>query len=117
MNPLNVGSLPACQGLAENGIALKTDFYWHVPEKGEPELLFEAFVGYLTCGPNCKIYPAPSLAEVWRELPEGEELRILVNTYICNVSIPGYSLTGILLNLFRDVDRMIDLLIWVRERK
>ena len=92
MNPNNYGSQKACEKLQKAGIVLSTDFYWHVPEGKEPELLFEAFVGHLTCGPNCKIYPAFSMAEIWRELPLGRSVY-----------------TGM------TVDDFIDLLIWVRK--
>ena len=61
MNLSNYSSLEASQRLVAAGIVLETEAYWHC------------------CNGFCELksfkdgkinYPAPSMAEVWRELPE-----------------------------------------------
>jgi hypothetical protein len=131
MNPLNYGSLEACQRLHEKGIELRTDFYWHLVPDKDPELLFEAFAGMLDCPPECKLIPAPSMAEVWRELPEMISYchRVYWLTLIkgSNASIADYvCVDGSSLFIAKGlkayeninlVDALIDLLIWVKGNK
>ena len=75
MNELNVGSREACQRLYDAGIALRTSAYWHINPKGEHELLYDVFAGHLVCSEKCRLIPAPSMVEVWRELPKGCKLK------------------------------------------
>ena len=61
MNELNYASLEASKKLHDAGIILETDAVWEGKE-GQTRLNLKA---------NCPDgFPAPSMAEVWRELPE-----------------------------------------------
>jgi len=70
MNPNNYASLEASRRLAEAGIVLETDHSWIW-------ILPDARTGYaidttwrVQSNPMYGKLPAPSMAEVWRELPE-----------------------------------------------
>jgi hypothetical protein len=63
MNPNNYGTQPACQRLHDVGIVLETDFYWCRDDDGW-------YLRY-TLEYHREVFesiPAPSMAEVWREL-------------------------------------------------
>jgi len=66
MNPDNYGTPKACRDLLNAGIFIETDFYW--PIDGE-EKLFSKYQMDRFYNP-AYFMPAPSLAEMWRELPE-----------------------------------------------
>ena len=79
MNPLNYASLEASKRLVEAGIVLETDFYWREYNPKTVASLIDARKmapqPYLInkdsrCKNSKWEYPAPSMAEVWRELPE-----------------------------------------------
>lgn len=61
MNPLNYASLPASKRLVEAGIVLETDLMWRkvIGNDRKEYFLLSEFEGE---------FPAPSMAEVWREL-------------------------------------------------
>ena len=92
-NPLNYGTLEACQRLQKAGIVLETDFYWvNFPRTGwgivkKADAEFVDLPGTV---------PAPSMAEVWRELPDR---------------------TTIHKGMTDAVDDLIDLLVWVTEER
>jgi hypothetical protein len=114
MNPLNYATLEAGQRLHAKGIELRTDFYWHLVPDKDPELLFEAFAGMLDCPPECKLIPAPSMAEVWRELPNRTEI------FKEDGENEGLFSNGRTIGRTRDAnptDALIDLLIWVKGNK
>ena len=62
MNPENYGTLEACQALEKAGIVMETECYWW--NFGSYWKIVDHKHGY---GTEC--VPAPSLAEMWRELP------------------------------------------------
>lgn len=79
MNPLNYASLEASKRLVEAGIVLETDFYWREYNPKTVASLIDARKmapqPYLInkdsrCKNSKWEYPAPSMAEVWKELPE-----------------------------------------------
>ena len=115
MNPLNVGTLPACQRLMNAGIVLETDAKWILWPTGLIELVGRA--EYRDA--DVKVYYAPSMAEVWRELPGTEELMPLLAKYAKGKNEFWYAMNPIrfLIELFRDIDRMISLLIWLTEQR
>ena len=67
MNELNYASLEASKRLYEAGIVLETDYYWWLMVDFDGHYVWELKSNGLY-GPDC--IPAPSMAEVWRELPE-----------------------------------------------
>ena len=104
MNPLNYASLEASKRLVDNGIALETEAH-HIKYRTEWELKprhsFDAVYGI----------PAPSMAEVWRELPIGSLITKCRNGEITHLSGFGeYSIANV-----NPTDALIDLLIWVRK--
>jgi len=127
MNPNNYGTLPACQRLAEAGIVMETERVWIADEYppfgasmkvilkwdlvSKRDLIFANF-GKLPDG----TIPAPSLAEVWRELPESYELLDLIEKFMWEKYGEEWEEPDIL-DILRNPDRMIDLLIWVRKEK
>jgi hypothetical protein len=110
MNPNNYASLAASKRLADNGIVLETDHFYrsymilddehHDRVKGD--------------------IPAPSMAEVWRELPPGTELHKahsfteafnFADTENADSIYPPCNSPD------NPTDALIDLLIWVRKEK
>jgi hypothetical protein len=63
-NPLNYATREASQKLLDNGIMLETENIWVWVDR---EWILSKKEHYATFVPR---YPAPSFAEVWRELPE-----------------------------------------------
>ena len=109
MNQNNYGTREACQRLVDAGIRLKTDQYWNEATVGG--------WGLSGCRWNSFSIPAPSMGEVWRELP--------FQTYIKMLD-EGSSLAWICdeeKNLEKEfwntipTDALIDLLIWVKAQK
>jgi len=74
MNAFYYASLEASKKLVDAGIVLETEFYWHRPLfQDDYELKHvSAIQELLPLGSKVRNtpYPAPSMAEVWRELPE-----------------------------------------------
>jgi hypothetical protein len=121
VNPLNYTSLEASQRLVEAGIVLETDCYWHCAH-GFKELK-QGTAGKSVVGHN---YPAPSMAEVWRELPEmiGEmgSKHYLTVQRLGGFTEAGYELAhhdGVKKSFenTNPTDALTDLLIWVTEQR
>jgi hypothetical protein len=112
MNDLNYATLEASKRLVEAGIVLETDCCWmYHSVKKRWKLAFRS--GLYNIG--SQIIPAPSMAEVWRELPETTSLR---KEFGSNFSIifNGDEFEGIGENT-NPTDALIDLLIWVKGQK
>jgi hypothetical protein len=126
MNPLNHATLKACQRLQAAGIVLETEKVWalnewpvtidnHVIHREELKIIDLPMIGY-----KWQV-PAPSFAEVWRELPQTRgyedtyilQLHLGKNgiTYAGYFSCAGYDL--IQFGNINPTDALIDLLIWV----
>jgi len=113
MNELNYASLEASKKLHDAGIILETDAVWEGKE-GQTRLNLKA---------NCPDgFPAPSMAEVWRELTEGIMVNgswapLFVNKIGCGASV-GYRIEHHIIIHFSNenpTDALIDLLIFVRK--
>ncbi len=111
MNPLNYPTLLACQKLVEKGIVMKTEMSWYSSVFPDQWLLRSSK------WKDGEKLPAPSMAEVLRDLPETEELPPIISRYICEEGITGSSIMTILIDIFRSVDALIELRIWLEERK
>lgn len=127
----NYGSYEACQRLVEK-VVLETDVYWvkeKVHDGDHYELMFklgEIFIPFtyqyssFFLVRSCNFIPAPSMAEVWRELPElvkGHRLTIWMGT---KAAIVGYEDRDSWVFYVKDTNpttALIDLLIWVRSQK
>lgn len=118
MNNLNYASREASQRLVDAGIVLKTDFYWASVDMENWSLCtIPHKVGF-------KEYPAPSMAEVWRELPEYVEYKKDDRPLIEYLRIDkngdgslscGYGQYSEMTINDNPTDALIDLLIWVRK--
>ena len=124
MNPDNYASLEASKRLVEAGIVLETEAGWYKifrPGCHSFDMVLSMRSGNEKFyGDN---YPAPSMAEVWRELPETIDEYDLTCEKIFNGGMQAgyttYDVSGlrwkVLLNAANPTDAMIDLLIWVRK--
>jgi hypothetical protein len=120
MKPLDNASLEASKKLVDNGIVLETEKSFHAyPSPKYGKWLYNLINTNLD---NTEDIPAPSMAEVWRELPEhyngGRKCLMMAE----GINIAGYS-NG---NGFdcsnnfpnrNPTDALIDLLIWVIKDK
>jgi hypothetical protein len=114
MNKDNYATLEAAQRLYDAGIVFETDTIYG--PRGD--LLYKALV---ECGTGD--IPAPSMAEVWRELPESQTIKDI--TYhktmqvIKGVTYAYYELRGYTTRTIENTnptDALIYLLIFVRKR-
>jgi hypothetical protein len=126
MNLNNYATLEASQRLVSNGIVLETEAHWH-PNYEREEGSFSAIkiVGWILHPyPLSKnSIPAPSMAEVWRELPEsitskGREYNKCLVGYD-GLNIASYDDDGILnyddlCENINPTDALIDLLIFTK---
>lgn len=130
MNPLNYASLEASKRLVEAGIVLGTEVCWSpifdfnmssvgkpVPIKDWELMRCEHINGSMWA---LKAIPAPSMAEVWRELPKEAILHIYFDSRGTVIEYRLASLTICVAKTVYDTnptDALIDLLIWVRKEK
>ncbi len=115
MNPLNYATLPAAQRLTENGIVLETEHYWVSVEN--EYVTNQARIWKLTDFLDMFLrkydhVPAPSMAEVWRELPDATQI-ILIKRGVFHVV---HYASNAIYTRRNPTDALIDLLIWVTER-
>ena len=104
MNNLNHASFKASKKLHDAGIILETDFIYNSDGKLLYSPLVERRDGDI---------PAPSMIEVWRELPDGTELSKNGLVYASIESDEGFYKEFVSDN---PTDALIDLLIWVKEQ-
>lgn len=128
MNPLNYASLSASKRLVDAGVVLKTEVYWSYEPTNiitprcnqSSEIIIErrwVLTMFPPMGSAC--YPAASMAEAWRELPDrfdygGDPPDDLFIKKAGNKCIAGYGLysdTGTNIN---PTDALIDLLVFVK---
>ena len=108
MNTQNYASLEACQRLVDAGVVLETDAIWSLFYNGWRLVLRTEL------HPLVEDYPAPSMAEVWRELPEWTECKKQAVETKCVL------MTKDNIKVFfseNPADALIDLLIFVRNEK
>jgi hypothetical protein len=121
MNTQNYASLEACQRLVEAGIVLETEFY-HTVCWGRNEIVNKK---HRELYPEDVYYPAPSMAELWRVLPDG----FLVNGSWAELFISkfgertscGYSIEHHIIERvvgsINPADALAELLMFVRREK
>lgn len=122
MNEQNYATLEASQRLVAKGIMLVTDFCWYgdginfiIDVKGKDYI--NGVYGY--GGKNDSCIPAPSMAEVWRELPDKYESYPIE---VCKREGSTYAAFPRDYQGFKRFDNtnptgaLIDLLIWVTEQ-
>ena len=109
MNQDNYCSLEAAQRLVGAGIVLETEKVWFFSTTG-----WELVDRYDKHKVNKHYFPAPSMAEVWRELPEWTECKKQAVETKCVL------MTKDNIKVFfseNPTDALIDLLIFVRKGK
>ena len=124
MEERNRASLGASHRLIEAGIVLETEAVWRLSQwgLGQKEPYAELMSKYRARdfqqadkGNNnimAMHYPAPSMAEVWRELPEGTRLYRGKSRHYAYMQNDGEGQVDV-----NPIDALIDLLIWVRKEK
>jgi len=110
MNTQNYASLEASKRLHDAGIELETDFVWRLGADGW-KLLTKDWVRDMMSN-TYESLPAPSMAEVWRELPDstcvnkdGDHTKCWIDS---KTSLKVFQSTN-------PTDALIDLLIFVRK--
>ena len=124
MNPLNYASLEASKRLVSAGIVLETDYQWFHYKEETFGWDITRRIGSVIAEPYC--IPAPSMAEVWRELPEGTSVhkgselgkseRGITAAWCCIRKGDG-AVTSPDIQRDNPTDALIDLLIWLKENK
>ena len=122
MNTQNYASLEASKGLVDAGIVLETDFCWslinpedphpHHKSGDKPRLTEWDYIDPIKDHNPLTKFPAPSLAEVWRELEKHKASLYFSNDVTLAVIEASPSFYNI-----NPTDALIDLLIWVREQR
>ena len=129
MDLLNYASLEASKRLAEKGIVLETDAFWrNLPVDAHcRDSVYEWNLGFDRIN-GCyeKSIPAPSMAEVWRELPgsiwiDNRSCHLEVEKYsaglVCHYINEGLGITSGRISNNNPTDALIDLLIWVKKNQ
>jgi hypothetical protein len=127
MNPLNYATFEASQRLHAKGIVLETEVDWHHVVGGDWYLLPHKSV---KSNEFDEIIPAPSMAEVWRELPEGfwyenkwtwvcvtKSRKNSSTTYCAYYTPDDKAVCGSKRRNINPTDALIDLLIWTVEQR
>jgi len=105
MNTQNYASLEASKRLHDAGIELETEAYW-IRVANSPMMLVDNRHG------ADEYYPAPSMVEVWRELPNNAAL---LKNKVYYTSIGGSDNAYKEFTSENPTDALIDLLIFVRK--
>jgi len=120
MNPLNYASLEASKRLADAGIVLLNAEHWWWKRHANDEWFVDLFPK-VDCIVKDDRLPAPSMAEVWRELPEEIDNYYLVITADQGITRAEYRNTiwqlmeGCPFESINSTDALIDLLIWAKQ--
>jgi hypothetical protein len=119
MNLNNYGTLEACKRLDDAGIVLETDCIygciycingneqWEIQSKNDSHFI-QSF----------PTYPAPSMVEVWRELPFQSYIKQMGGlslAWICDDEDETETLESGFIQSTNPTDALIDLLIWARK--
>jgi len=110
MNNDNYATLEASKRLVEAGIVLETEFYWVSYHPHENSFMLGDKSSLLL---SAKSYYAPSMAEVWRELPEGSFIEKNGESNGASTKM----LSDPIIANTNPTDALIDLLIWLRKEE
>ncbi len=110
MNPLNYGSLEASKRLVDAGIVIATDIHWvKYDYNGHWSYVLKDLKTVSISNPE--VFPAPSMAEVWKELPRYSRCKkVAVGT------IAWIGMSKIMSNE-NPTDALIDLLIYLKGKE
>ena len=121
-NELNYASFESSKKLFETGVTLKTEFYWCKDKNGwyffrAEEIYFREVLESI---------PAPSFAEIWRELPEDifieeEYYKLSIgksdNKLVCCYSSQDGNFRTLPKYSENITDALAELLLWLKEKK
>ena len=117
MNSENYCSLNLAQRLIDAGIVLETDHQW-LMLKNEDCYLSGEIVPMIEI---IRELPAPSMAELWRELPEyitnGSTIQYLEMGKTGSKTYASYDFADDYVLFDNPADALAELLIWVKEQK
>lgn len=121
MNELNYASLEASKRLVKAGIVLETEAVWHLQGDNETYFLQSQGSSAHLCV-RWGDFPAPCMAEVWRELPDINQGARIYLTKIGNQTQVGYGWpympsSSVVGQNISPADALIELLIWLRKEK
>jgi hypothetical protein len=132
MNELNYTTLEASQRLVEKGIVLETEAVWcnySTDKFSHPNKWSLGYRGLVESDPRIDdrpFIPAPSMAEVWRELPEmiggtGQKFYLTMQR-LGGFTEAGYESAhhdGVVKSYenTNPTDALVDLLVWIRSNQ
>lgn len=120
MNTQNFASLEACKRLVEAGIVLKTESCWRYGLDDKWSLVSVDWATTMMSN-TLKVIPAPSMAEVWRELLliSGNNEKNIVHWIqtMDDWNAMGADVAVLCVEVCKDINALIDLLIFVRKEK
>jgi hypothetical protein len=124
MNPLNYATLEASRRLHAKGIVLETEAWWILGFDGKYSLVCCATeVMMKVVKDRVGSIPAPSMTEIWRELPLVHPVgdrRHWINMDRCEDGRTRVLYAHLMDSQRQDTnptDALIDLLIWVKEQR
>lgn len=119
MNKLNYASLSASKKLAENWVVLETDFVWRLGADGW-KLLNKDWVMNMMSN-TYESYPAPSFAEIWRELlklaDNNEKIIVSWIQEMNDWQATGADVALLIVEVCSNIEKLAELLIWVKGQK
>jgi hypothetical protein len=124
MNEANYASLEASKRLVDAGIVLETERYFHIFDEevhdytAEQKKIWEGEVRRGNASPEAIFIPRPSMAEVWRELPERSYFTKYNGHYQAWsewTTFEGHGDSSPVKENTNPADALIDLLIWQRK--
>lgn len=114
MSELDHASLEASKKLVENGIFLKTDFFY-VNTFSDMGWIFRAKGEF---NDEDDFIPAPCFTDVWRELPFQSYIKKLDDgstlVWICDDDADGKYIESNMIANTNPTDALIDLLVWLK---
>jgi hypothetical protein len=108
MNPNNYAILEASKRLVEAGIVLETDAGWVIDGYDWMLMPKDKMASW------AHFIPAPSLAEVWRELPNGCYIQQVEDGFVVGMDNGTVSVHTRHTTEANPTDALISLLIWVK---
>ena len=114
INPNNYCTREAAERLQKAGIGMETEIVWY--QSVADDRWYLILSEYIREGKVKAIIPAPSLAEVWRELPKNpQDMLDILRQYSGRDGL--LFLFGLLVKISHNIDAAIDLKIWLEGRR
>jgi hypothetical protein len=118
MNNLNYATLEASKKLHDAGIMLETEKYWAWDNDKRYISHIPRLMNKGGANSHNNMIPAPSMAEVWRELPFQSYIKKLDDgstlVWICDDDADGKYIESNMIANTNPTDALIDLLVWLK---